>query len=74
MNEEVHPLYGYQDSRDDLVYALENNTTNVKLEEIDGIIAEVPGANDELEWHWVIKLTNGLFGYLHGGCDYTGWD
>jgi hypothetical protein len=46
----------------------------IKEEEILDIIAEVPGMNDELQWYWVLELTEGRTGLIVGWCDYTGWD
>ena len=60
---------------DDLRSAIANNgLTQFSEEEIEEIVAEVTGANDELDWWWLLRLTNNRFALLHGGCDYTGWD
>lgn len=60
---------------DDLWYALENNLPSMfKPDDIIDIVAEVPGANDEFDWWWVLAMTDGRFFLLSGGCDYTGWD
>lgn len=65
---EIHP-------NDDLWYAIKNNPSKlIKPEDITDILAEVPGANDELNWYWVVSLKNGHAGLIYGGCDYTGWD
>lgn len=37
------------------------------------LLATIDGANDGPDWHWLALLDNGLFAYLCGGCDYTGW-
>lgn len=61
---------------DDLRLAIDNNGLDgdFKEDDIKEIVAEVPGANDEFDWHWVVSLHDGRFAYLYGGCDYTGWD
>ena len=60
---------------DDLRFALtENPQEGFALNDVLGILAEVPGANDELAWHWVIKLKDNRYAYIIGWCDYTGWD
>ena len=60
---------------DDLWYALENNPPSMfKPDDVIDIVAEVPGANDEFDWWWVLEMTDGRFFLLSGGCDYTGWD
>lgn len=41
--------------------------------EIDSILARDDGENDGAHWVFVFKLTNGRYGYLEAGCDYTGW-
>jgi len=62
-------------TRDDLHYALVyNGHGRVPSDDVDGIIAELPGHNDELSWHWVIQMKSGRFVYLEASCDYTGWD
>lgn len=60
---------------DDLWYALGNNPPSTFTpDDVADIVAEVPGANDELSWWWIIELTNGRFALVSGWCDYTGWD
>lgn len=60
---------------DDLMGALENNyIAGLTQQDIEGIILEVPGANDEYHWWWVVMLTTGEFVMINGWCDYTGWD
>lgn len=59
----------------DLWYALAYNTPHsFKKEDIEDIVAEVSGANDELSWWWVIRLKSGDHVLFSGWCDYTGWD
>lgn len=38
------------------------------------IALELTGENDGAEWHWIVELQDGTWAYVHGGCDYTGWD
>ena len=38
------------------------------------IVLEITGFNDGADWHWIVELAAGGFAYVHGGCDYTGWD
>lgn len=70
--------YHSETNQDDLHYAIQNNIDALfgkfTEEDIDEIIAEVCGANDELAWWWVISLKTGAYVLLHGSCDYTGWD
>ena len=59
---------------DDLWCALECNTPGIfSIDDIKDIVAEVPGANDEYSWWWVLEMSSG-FMLLEGSCDYTGWD
>ncbi len=44
-----------------------------KLEEVDSILACWPGAADEEYWEYIVKLKDGNYGWVNGGCDYTGW-
>ncbi len=63
----------------DLDAAITNNPQTYSLEAIYDVLAEVPGANDELDWYWVVEFSEepGIgesFGLIQGACDYTGWD
>jgi len=58
---------------EDLKYALDNNPITTK-ENIVDVLACVPGANDELSWHWIVRLKDGNHAYINAWCDYTGWD
>lgn len=59
---------------DDIKYAFECNNLSSKLDDIDVIVAEVCGANDEDHWYWILQLKDGTFTWVSGWCDYTGWD
>jgi len=60
---------------DDLKYCLMCNKPAKFIEaDIVKIVAEVPGQNDEYNWHWILKLKNRKYAYLVAWCDYTGWD
>jgi hypothetical protein len=41
---------------------------------IGKVLAVAEGQNDGRSWHWLFVLKNGVYVYLTGGCDYTGWD
>lgn len=38
------------------------------------VIAYVDGEPDEDSWMCIVELHDGRFGYVEGGCDYTGFD
>lgn len=60
---------------DDIWYALDNNATKMfQPEQIEDIVAEVPGQNDEFNWWWILKLGIDKYVLVSGWCDYTGWD
>lgn len=60
---------------DDIWSALEcNSPTHFIIGEVESIEAEVPGANDELNWWWILQLANDSYILVSGWCDYTGWD
>lgn len=59
---------------DDIRSAFNFNGLGERLKDIDVIVAEVCGANDEYSWYWVLKMKDGLFAWAEGSCDYTGWD
>jgi len=50
------------------------NENNVKHDDIDAVLLELTGENDEQEWHWLVSIIGGGFAYISGWCDYTGWD
>lgn len=58
----------------DLQAAIENNDVSVAVEDINTVLAEIPGENDEFSWHWICRLSKGDYAYFKGSCDYTGWD
>ena len=58
---------------DDISAAIEDTPQTYKFEDIDGIVAEICGENDELNWYWILKLLNGSYVYAVGWCDYSGW-
>lgn len=57
----------------DLSSALSHNSV-VLPAPIAEILATIEGANDEADWHWIVRLDGGGYAYITGGCDYTGWD
>lgn len=60
---------------DDLAGALRWNDTPIELKDLLGatIEHELTGERNGVDWHWIVKLTDG-WAYIHGGCDFTGWD
>lgn len=59
----------------DLEACLENNPQpGYAAEDIAEVLAVWEGANDGDYWRWILRLNDGRFVYLRGGCDYTGWD
>jgi len=44
------------------------------MDEVAEILASEEGENDGDSWVAVVKLTDGRFGFIDAGCDYTGWD
>jgi hypothetical protein len=45
-----------------------------KFEEIEEVLYARTGEPDGVDWKLVVLLKNGKIGWLHAGCDYTGWD
>jgi hypothetical protein len=59
----------------DLVSCLEFNPQDeFQITDIVAVLAVYEGENDGKDWRWLLELKNGLFVYLTGWCDYTGWD
>ncbi len=60
----------------DLEAAFEHNPQDngIVLSDIESVLAEVVGENEELAWHWICMLKDKKFLYATGCCDYTGWD
>lgn len=44
------------------------------LDSIVAVYADAEGENDGPNWLAVVEFSDGLFGYVSAGCDYTGWD
>ena len=57
------------DENYDLWAACHENS--VKHDDIDAVLLEITGENDEQWWHWLVSLIGGGFAYISG---YTGWD
>jgi len=57
---------------DDLWYALDD-TPQPWRESVEHFVAEIPGANDELSWWWVLRTKEGYYKLVSAWCDYTGW-
>jgi hypothetical protein len=60
----------------DLKACLEYNSYSIPFgeEDIENVVAQIPGHNDEDNWFWIIQLKDGRFALLDAWCDYTGWD
>lgn len=58
----------------DLAAALEHNELAEYQDQIDYIRLVLEGENDGADWHWICAARDGSWLYIHGGCDYTGWD
>jgi len=59
----------------DLIAYHANNTDEVyTLDDIQTVLAEIPGHNDEDNWHWILELKDHTYVYTTAWCDYTGWD
>jgi hypothetical protein len=71
----VTDLTPWDDTDYDLWGCLQHNPqADFRYTDITEVLALVEGEHDERDWFWVLKLQNGQFAYLQGGCDYTGWD
>lgn len=42
--------------------------------DVTKVVCVDEGENDGPEWLAVFELSNGKFGFLTAGCDYTGWE
>ena len=67
--------YNLRDVDYDLNAALKYNDLSHVIDEIEGVVAEVPGEADGPNWHWICKRKSeeNPIAYVTGGCDYTGW-
>jgi hypothetical protein len=59
---------------DDIGYAFKYNNLGPRLDDIDVVVGEVCGANDEYYWYWILQMKDNTFSWAKGWCDYTGWD
>jgi len=57
----------------DLSGACDDWPSELKMEEIDHVIARLDGQRDEINWEWILALKDGTFAYADAWCDYTGW-
>jgi len=46
----------------------------VRIDDLDEIVLEIRGCNDDADWHWIVRRCDGGYAYIAGWCDYTGWD
>lgn len=58
----------------DLDNCLVFNPQSFTADDIERVLAVHVGENDGDDWRWVMKLKDGRFAFVQGGCDYTGWD
>lgn len=59
----------------ELKYCLEfNGQEGFDVDDIEEILAVHEGEYDGDNFAWVIKLNDGRFAGIQGGCCYTGWD
>lgn len=56
----------------DLLSACEYNS--YPSQRIESLLAVIDGERDTTDWHWIVRLVDGRFAYITGGCDYIGWD
>lgn len=53
---------------------IHNPQDGITEETISSVLAVWEGENEGEDWRWVVSLVDGRFGFIEGGCDYTGWD
>lgn len=51
-----------------------NLYSEIDLFDIEEVVLELTGRNEEYDWHWICRLKDDKYVYISGGCDYTGWD
>jgi hypothetical protein len=62
------------DISSDLRTCCSENGLEVQEHDIKKVVLTIEGENDCRDWHWIVKLNDDRWAYIHGGCDYTGWD
>ncbi len=58
----------------ELTACLNYNPQPFAESDIAEVLAVWEGQNDGDDWRWILRLKDGRFVFLQGGCDYTGWD
>lgn len=59
----------------DLEACLTHNTQEgYNADDIAEVLAVWEGENEGDDWRWILRLNDGRFVFLQGGCDFTGWD
>lgn len=70
--------YDYEipgDTDSNLKYCLYyNSPQGLSERSIESVLAVVEGERDGRDWFWVVRLHDGRYALIVGGCDYTGWD
>lgn len=51
----------------------EGHGKGIEIGDVANVLALVPGWADGLAWHWIVRLKDGKYAYITGGCDYSGW-
>jgi len=44
------------------------------VDDVEKVLGSVEGENDAEDWVALLKLKDGRYALVAGGCDYTGWD
>lgn len=52
----------------------EDGDFSFRRDDVESILYSDEGENDGRGWIIMVKLKNGLYGFLSAWCDYTGWD
>ena len=59
----------------DLAACLDNNEQpGFTVDDIARVLGVYEGEHDSYDWRWLVKLSDGRYASIQGGCDYTGWD
>ena len=63
------------DNGGDLYLCLRNNSPlGITTDDVKSVLAVIEGDSEGPPWHWLVELEGGIFAYITGWCDYTGWD
>jgi hypothetical protein len=82
LNKMITSAIPYEDDKyeNDLDPALDEyriskySPNTLTINDVYAVVLVIKGEPEYGDWHWIVKLKNGRFAYIWGGCSITGWE